>query len=160
EERGTLEAQLDRLVTDGLLEEDRSSRADRLSFSSGVLREVLYAAIPRRRRRSLHRRVAEHLERRWAGRLERGVPQLFVPCEQGDMAEKCVEYGLAAARFQLETFSPDDAARTLRTVLEFLRDEGFEGKAGVEAEARRLLAAAHRQAGDVAAALSELEAAL
>jgi ABC-type transport system substrate-binding protein len=161
EARSKLEAHLDRLVADGLLEEDRSSRADRLVFSSGVLRDVLYAAIPRRRRRSLHQRVAEHLERRWSGRLERVVPQLFFHCEQGDLAEKCVEYGLAAARFQLETFSPDDAARTLRTVLEFLRDEGFEGGvAGVETEARRLLAAAHRQAGDVAAALAELETAL
>ena len=160
EDRGALEAQLDRLIAEGLLEEDRSSRTDRLSFSSGVLRDVLYAAIPRRRRRSLHQRVAAHLERRWAGRLERVVPQLFFHCEQGDLAEKCVEYGLAAARFQLETFSPDDATRTLRTVLEFLRDEGFEGAAGVEAEARRLLAAAHRQAGDVQAALAQLELAL
>ncbi|HEV8630230.1 MAG TPA: protein kinase, partial [Thermoanaerobaculia bacterium] len=160
EERSTLETQLDRLLAEGLLEEDRSSRADRFSFVSGVVREVLYAAIPRRRRRSLHRRVAEHLERRWAGRLERVVPQLFFHCEQGDLAEKCVEHGLAAARFQLDTFSPEDATRTLRTVLEFLRDEGFEGAAGVETEARRLLAAAHRQAGDVAAALGELELAL
>ncbi|HXT19146.1 MAG TPA: protein kinase, partial [Thermoanaerobaculia bacterium] len=160
EDRGNLEAQLDKLIAEGLLEEDRSSRTDRLSFSSGVLRDVLYAAIPRRRRRSLHQRVAAHLERRWAGRLERVVPQLFFHCEQGDLAEKCVEYGLAAARLQLETFSPDDATRTLKTVLEFLRDEGFEGAANVEPEARRLLAAAHRQAGDVAAALAELEQAL
>ncbi|HEV8240704.1 MAG TPA: ABC transporter substrate-binding protein [Thermoanaerobaculia bacterium] len=160
EDRSHLEAQLDRLVAEGLLEEDRSSRSDRLSFSSGVLRDVLYAGIPRRRRRSLHQRVAEHLERRWAGRLERVVPQLFFHCEQGDLAEKCVEYGLAAARFQLDAFSPDDATRTLRTVLEFLRDEGFEGTAGVEAEARRLLAGAYRQAGDVAASLAELETAL
>ncbi len=160
EERGSIEAQLDRLIAEGLLEEDRSSRSDRLSFSSGVLRDVLYAGIPRRRRRSLHRRVAEHLERRWAGRLERVVPQLFFHCEHGDLAEKCVEYGLAAARFQLDAFSPDDATRTLRTVLEFLRDEGFAGTAGVEAEARRLLAGAYRQAGDVAAALVELETAL
>ncbi len=160
EERASLETQLDRLVADGLLEEDPSSRTDRLSFSSGVLRDVLYAGIPRRRRRSLHQRVATHLERRWAGRLERVLPQLFFHCEHGDLAEKCVEYGLAAARFQLDTFSPDDATRTLRTVLEFLRDEGFAGTAGVEAEARRLLAGAHRQAGDVAAALGELEAAI
>ncbi|HXT20655.1 MAG TPA: ABC transporter substrate-binding protein [Thermoanaerobaculia bacterium] len=88
------------------------------------------------------------------------MPQLFFHCEQGDLAEKCVEYGLAAARFQLDAFSPDDATRTLRTVLEFLRDEGVEGTGEVEAEARRLLAGAHRQAGDVAAALAELEAAL
>ena len=104
--------------------------------------------------------MAEHLERRWAGRIERVVPQLFFHCEQGDLAEKGVEYGLATARFQLETFSPDDATRTLRTVLEFLRDEGFAGTAGVEAEARRLLASVHRQTGDVAAALGELEAAI
>ena len=57
-----VEDAIDRLVEEGLLEEERESRGDRLAFSSGVVRDVLYGAITRRKRRSLHRKYAEEVE--------------------------------------------------------------------------------------------------
>ena len=36
-------------------------RGDRLAFSSGIVRDVLYANIARRKRRALHRKYAEEL---------------------------------------------------------------------------------------------------
>ena len=72
---------IDRLILEGILEEERESRGDRLTFASGIVRDVLYAALSRRRRRSLHRKYAELIEKRSAGparaRLSRARPPLL-----------------------------------------------------------------------------------
>ncbi len=153
-----VEDAIDRLVDEGLLEEERESRGDRLTFSSGVVRDVLYGAISRRKRRSLHRKYAEEVEKRHGGRLERVYPQLVHHFSQGDVAAKTVEYGLRMAKAALDAFSSEEAARAARTVLEFL-DEEWEGDPALEGDARMLLAQAHRMAGDVDAALKEAESA-
>ncbi|HYR76424.1 MAG TPA: ABC transporter substrate-binding protein [Pyrinomonadaceae bacterium] len=153
-----VEDAIDRLIEDGLLEEERESRGDRLTFSSGVVRDVLYGAISRRKRRSLHRKYAEEVEKRHGGRLERVYPQLVHHFSQGDVPDKTVEYGLQMTKAALDAFSPEEAARAARTVLEFL-DEEWEGDRALEGEARMLLAQAHRMAGDVDAALKEAESA-
>ncbi|MGH9969627.1 MAG: ABC transporter substrate-binding protein [Pyrinomonadaceae bacterium] len=153
-----VEDAIDRLVEEGILEEERESRGDRLTFSSGVVRDVLYGAISRRKRRSLHRKYAEEVEQRHGGRLERVYPQLVHHFSQGDVPDKTVEYGLRMAKTALDAFSPEEAARAARTVLEFL-DEEWEGDPALEGDARMLLAQTHRMAGDVDAALKEAEAA-
>jgi ABC-type transport system substrate-binding protein len=154
-----LDDALDRLIEEGMLEEDRVARGDRLSFVSGVVREVLYAQIPRRRRRALHRRYAAHLEERHAGRLERVYSQLLHHYAGGDVADRSVLYGLESARRSLAAFSPDEALRAGRTALEFL-DEEWEGDPAAIGEVRELLALAHHMAGDLDAALREAEAAI
>ena len=158
-EKEDVEDAVDRLLKDGLLEEERESRGDRISFSSTVVRDFLYGAISRRKRRSLHRKYAEHIERRHGGRLERVYPQLVYHFSQGDVPDKTVEYGLRLAKAAIEAFSAEEAARSAKTALEFLDDE-WEGDRALEGEARMLLAQAHRMAGDVDAALKEAEAAL
>jgi ABC-type transport system substrate-binding protein/serine/threonine protein kinase len=152
-----VEDSIDRLVEEGLLEEERESRGDRLNFSSRVVRDVLYAGVSRRKRRSLHRKFAEEVERRHGGRLERVYPQLVHHFSQGDVPDKTVEYGLRMAKAALDAFSSEEAARATRTVLEFL-DEEWEGDPSLEGEARMLLAHAYRMSGDVDAALKEAEA--
>lgn len=159
QERDDLEEAVDRLVKHGLIEEDRRSRGDRLAFSSGLVHDVLYAGLSRRKRRSLHRRYAEELEVRHAGRLERAYPQLVHHFYEGDVPEKAVQYGLLQARQSLESFAGEEAVRAARTALEFL-DEDWEGDRGAEAEARLLLAAGHELSGDVAKSLEEFEAAI
>lgn len=151
-----VEDSIDRLVEEGLLEEERESRGDRLTFSSGVVRDVLYGGISRRKRRSLHRKHAEEIEKRHGGRLERVYPQLVHHFSQGDVADKTVEYGLRMSKTALDAFSPEESARAAKTVLEFLDDE-WEGDPQVEAEARMLLAHAYRMAGDIEGALKEAE---
>lgn len=154
-----VEKGVDQLVEDGLIEEERESRGDRLTFSSAVVRDVLYAAISRRKRRSLHRKYAEHIEKRHKGRLERVYPRLVYHFSQGDVPEKTVEYGLQLAKTALDAFSAEEAARSARTALEFLDDE-WEGPRETEGEARLLLAQAQRMAGEIEAALKETEAAI
>lgn len=153
-----VEESIDHLVEEGLLEEERESRGDRLTFASGVVRDVLYGAISRRKRRSLHRKYAEEIEKRHRGRLERVYPQLVHHFSQGDVPDKTVEYGLRMSKAALDAFSPEESARAARTVLEFLDDE-WEGDPQLEGDARMLLAQAYRMNGEIDAALKESESA-
>jgi ABC-type transport system substrate-binding protein len=152
------EAAVEQLIRESFIEEDRQSRSDRFSFSSGVMRDVLYSSLPRRRRRNLHKKHAEEIEKHNSGRLERVYPQLFEHYVQGDVAEKVIEYGFLLAKKSLDAFSPGDAITVLQTVLDFLEEEG--GERSAEAEAKSLLAAAHRMMGNVEAALEEMQAAV
>jgi ABC-type transport system substrate-binding protein len=153
-----LDEVLDKLVRGGFIEEQRKGRGDRLEFTSGTMREVLYAELPRRKRRGLHRRVAEYLETKHAGRLERVRPQLVHHFEHADLADKVIEHGRLLATAALATLSTDEAIRAARTVLGFVQED--EEQHAIEAEVRRVLARAHGFAGDFDAALAELELAL
>jgi ABC-type transport system substrate-binding protein len=155
-----LDDDIDRLLREGILEEERESRGDRLTFASGIVRDVLYAALSRRRRRSLHRKYAELVEQRHAGRLERIYPELVHHFSQADVPEKTVEYGLRLAQKSLDTFSPEDAIRVAKIALEYLEDEDWAGERALEGKARLLLAHGQRMAGNSDAALREAEAAI
>ncbi|MCM2317641.1 MAG: protein kinase, partial [Thermoanaerobaculia bacterium] len=155
-----IEDAVDLLIHEGLLEEAKESRGgDMLTFSSGIVRDVLYGALSRRRRKSLHRRYAELLEARNAGRLERVYPQLVHHFSEGDVAEKTVEYGLELARRSLDAYTPERAVRVIRTVMEFLDDDSAAGAAS-EGEARTILASAQRMLGNLEAALREADQAV
>jgi ABC-type transport system substrate-binding protein len=145
---------IDRLVQEGLLEEERESRGEQLSFSSGVVRDVLYAGLSPRKRRSVHRKCGEALETRHSSRPDRVLPQLVQHFYQGDVPEKTVEYGLRLARASLDTFSVEEAVRAAKTVLDCL-DEEWRGERALEGEARMLLARAERVTGHVETALQE-----
>ncbi len=151
---------IDRLILEGILEEERESRGDRLTFASGIVRDVLYGALSRRRRRSLHRKYAEVIEARAAGRLERVHPELVHHFWQGDVPEKTVDYGLKLAQKSLDTFSPEDAIRVAKITLEFLEDEEWSGDPALEGEARLVLGQGQRMLGNVDGALREAEAAV
>ncbi len=151
------EEAVETLVAKGFLEEDRRSRDDRLHFSSGVVREVLYAALPKRKRRSLHRRHAEQLEERYAGKLDRVLSALVLHYVGADESEKVFEYGIRLARRSLESHAADDAFRVAQIVLDFAREEG---ETETEGEVRLLLGDAHRMRGNVGAAVAEFEAAV
>ncbi len=150
---GDIDEALEALIQQGFLEEERASRGDRILFSSGVLREALYAALTRRKKRNLHRRYAEYLEKKNAGRLERVYPQLVHHFAQADISTRVVDYGLKLALHSLESFSAAEAIRAARTVLDFLEEYSNPVH---EAEARTLLARAHRMVANWDAALKEL----
>src|SRR6185369_16403441 len=73
---------------------------------------------------------------------------------------KTVEYALKLAKKSLDSFSPDEAVRALRTALDYLADDEWEGERALEGEARLLLAHGHRMAGATDDALREAEQAL
>jgi ABC-type transport system substrate-binding protein/serine/threonine protein kinase len=153
-EQEQMEEAVEQLIRSGFIEEDRQSRSDRLAFSSGVVRDVLYTSLPRRKRRALHRKHAEELESRNRGRLERVHSQLFEHYVHADVPEKVLEYGFALARKSLDAFSPEDALRVMQTVLDFLEEEE---KGLAYADAKRLSALAQRMLGNPTAAMKDLE---
>jgi ABC-type transport system substrate-binding protein len=155
-----LDDDIDRLVREGILEEERESRGDRLTFSSGIVRDVLYGALSRRKRRSLHRKYADLVEQRYAGRLERVYPELVHHFSQADVPEKTVEYGVKLATKSLDAFNPEEAIRVGRIALDYLEDAENSDDRLLEAEVRQLLAQGHRMAGNIDSALREAEAAV
>ncbi|MHC4408439.1 MAG: BREX system ATP-binding domain-containing protein, partial [Planctomycetota bacterium] len=145
---------VEQLVAEGLLEEVPGARSDLLAFASGMVRDVLYAELSRRKRRSLHRKCARQIENRHKGRLERAYPELLFHYSEGDVPEKTVEYGIALAERSLSAFSPEEAMRAARLALDFL-DEEWEGDAAREGDARLLLASGQRMTGDIDSALMQ-----
>lgn len=150
---------VENLVGGGFLVEDHDARADRLAFSSGLLREVLYARLSRRRRKALHRRSAEKLEARHTRRIQRVLPQLVYHYAACDEAQRVVECATRLARLSMDMCSPEAAARAVRTALEHLGE--IEGETGLqEGELRTTLARALRWVGDADGALAECDQAL
>ncbi|MCP4658493.1 MAG: protein kinase [bacterium] len=144
---------VEQLIREGILDEDRRSRGDRLHFASGVVRDVLYGELSRRKRRALHRRHAEQLEARYADRLERIYPRLVHHFAAGDVPDKTVAYALKLAREALDAFGAEAAIRATRTALEFVAGEEIES--AVEGELRLLLASGLRAEGSSEAAMKE-----
>ncbi len=158
ESKDEVEDVIERLIVDGIIEEERESRGDRLTFSSGIVRDVLYNALSRRKRKSLHRRYAEQLEKRFEGRLDRIYPQLVHHFSEGDVPEKTISYGMIAARRSLEAFSPEPTIEVIKSVLDFLEDEELSDPL-VEGDARMILVSAQRMLGNIDVALREAESA-
>ncbi|HEY4490698.1 MAG TPA: ABC transporter substrate-binding protein, partial [Acidobacteriota bacterium] len=151
-----VEEAVEKLQQEGFIEEARSSRGDQWNFSSVIVRDVLYGALSRRKRRSLHCKYAEYLEERHRGRLQRIYPQLLHHFSQADVSEKVTEYGFRLAKKSLDSFSAQEAVHALKTVLDFLNEDHPEGRL-LEAEARTLLADAYRMSGKPETALKELK---
>src|SRR5262249_8254575 len=119
----------------------------------------LYGKIPRRKKRSLHRKYGEDMERRNAGRLERIYALLVHHYSQGDVPEKVNEFGMLSAKKSLDALSPEDALRAANSVLDFVQEE--EGQStSVEGDVRFMLAEAYKMAGNTDSAIQELESAL
>ncbi|RMH21962.1 MAG: hypothetical protein D6696_04455 [Acidobacteria bacterium] len=156
-ETDELEETIDALVRQGILEEERKTRGDRLRFVSGIVRDILYAGIPRRRRRALHRRHARRLESRYRGREERVYAQLVHHFSEGDVPERTVTYARKLARAALEACCYEDALRVSRTALEFVDEEEVVNAATVEGDLRQIRAVAQRALGHVSRALREAE---
>lgn len=155
-----LDDAVDSLVHLGLLEEERKSRDDRLTFTSSVVREIVYGGISRRRRRALHRRSARILETRWAGRLERVYPQLVHHFSEGDVAAETVRYATAWARRALETWSPEEALRAVRAALDLVEDEALADPHRSAGELHALAAAAYHALGRTTRALTAAQRAV
>jgi len=149
-----LEDVIERLLDGGLIEEERRSRSDRLSFTSGIVREVLYGELTRRRRRRLHRQYAQHIEDSRKGRLDQVYAQLFYHYAAADIPDKAMSYGLLHTRQLLDAYNAEEAIRVCRAALEFVDED--EGGTEIEGHLRECLATGLHAAGNKDAALREV----
>lgn len=148
------EAAIEELVDSGLLARESTPSGQRVAFTSTIVRDVLYSELSRRRRRALHRQIAEYLETRNAGRIGRVVQSIAHHYAEAGIGARAIEYGIKAAQQSLDAFKAEDAESTLRIVLSFLDDDGNSAPE-TEAEARMLTARAYRQQGRIEAAIAE-----
>ena len=155
---------VERLLHRGVLEEDLRARGDVLRFASSILRDALYGALPRRRRRTLHRRYALALEERTRQRSESPGLALMHHFSCADMADKAVQYALLQARQSSKARSWDEVVRVTDLALQFFEDgldiEELGELVRVEGELRWLQAVALRATGRLSQGLLQAEAAV
>ncbi len=116
------EALLDALDEAELAQLIRVESSSSFAFTHDKIREVLYEELNPIRRRRLHQRIGESLERLYAAELDRGsdahVQELaYHFAEAGDL-ERGLRYSLLAARKTERLFAHDDALHYYERALE------------------------------------------
>ncbi len=152
-----LDEVVETLEAEGLIKEEGKARGNRWSFTSGVMHDVLFHQLPRRKRRLLHREYAYRLEMRYAGRLERILPQLVHHFSEGEVPAKTVTHGLAFARSSLTAKNLEEAIRASQTALEFVDDEEIEKPLQARGELLLVIAQAECEARHLDSALRNAE---
>jgi predicted ATPase/class 3 adenylate cyclase len=125
-----LEAALDRLVTAGFLDSPDGDGGDRrLTFHHALVQDVAYSRLLRRRRRDLHRQVAEFAEAMY-GAGDEIIDLLARHLYLGEAGAKAIHYLIRAGERARRLFANDEA------ILHFQR--AAEVAAGDETVADRL----------------------
>jgi len=111
---------LERLIHAGLIFEDTAGERERYRFSYTMIREVAYGNLSRTKRRLLHRKAAEAIEKVHRGNLDEVIfPLAYHFSSAGDLP-KSASYFAEAGRKALKSFAPDEAIRYFRRSLEAL----------------------------------------
>lgn len=112
---------LEQLVAHQLLREEQSASGERYAFPHALMREALYESIISRRRRMLHRRVAESLEKR-GGRTPTRLDELAYHFRLGGDHEPAYKYARLAGDEAVRLRAWDDAAAHYEHALASLED--------------------------------------
>jgi predicted ATPase len=111
---------LDRLITAGLVFEDTAGEKEKYRFTYTMIREVAYENLSRTKRRLLHRKAAEAMEKLHKDRLDELIfPLAYHFSSAGDLP-KSAGYFAEAGRKAVKSFAPEEAARYFRKSLEAL----------------------------------------
>jgi class 3 adenylate cyclase/DNA polymerase III delta prime subunit len=119
---------LDEAVQAGLVQE---TGADRYRFAHELVRTTLYEELSATRRRRLHRRVGEAIEKLRPEDVVALAHQFSQAGPEADVRSRAVRYGLAAAEQALRARALGDAEARFHQVLKLLED-----RASVVASAR------------------------
>src|SRR5260221_12339847 len=112
---------LEQLVEHQLLREEESETGECYAFPHALMREALYESIISRRRRMLHRRVAESLEKR-GGRTPTRLDELAYHFRLGGDHERAYKYARLAGDEAVRLRAWDDAAAHYEHALGSLED--------------------------------------
>ena len=124
-----LEALEEAIAAQLIREKGMAAEEEEYDFTHTLIRDVLYERLSLRRRRMLHQRAGEALERLYAGRIEEVVEDLahhFTRAPQGDGLNKAIRYSLDAARKSMNVFAHEEAVRYYRNAVELLEEAGDE----------------------------------
>jgi DNA-binding winged helix-turn-helix (wHTH) protein/predicted ATPase len=129
EDGGEVEARCAHLAARGQFLEPRGATdwpdgttAARYTFLHALHQEVLYDGVPPGRRRQLHARIAERLERAFAGRAREIAAELATHFERARDARRAVQYHRLAGENALNRAAHAEAIAHLSRGLKVLRD--------------------------------------
>jgi len=111
---------LDRLIHAGLVFEDTTGEREKYHFTYTMIREVAYENLSRTKRRLLHRKAAEAIEKVHKDRLDEVIFSLAYHFSSAGDLPKSAGYFAEAGRKALKTFAPEEAVRYFRRSLEAL----------------------------------------
>ncbi len=103
-----------------LIEEVRDPHQDRYRFSHGMMQEVIYAGLPGRRRRLLHRAAGNALEQVFAGQLDLVAGQLAHHFVEGGDPARAVTYGRQAGDRARRVYANQQAIHAYQLALKAL----------------------------------------
>jgi ATP/maltotriose-dependent transcriptional regulator MalT len=134
---------LEELVANQLLREDQDDHGERYAFPHALMQEALYESVIARRRRLLHRKVAESLEKR-GGRTPTRLDELAYHFRLGGDHERAYKYARLAGDEAVRLRAWDDAAAHYEHALVSLEDLSDNGARAAEL-LERLAGVAWRQ---------------
>lgn len=147
---------VDELLTKRILVE--TNTASRLEFSHDLMRELVLAELTGSRRRAIHRRIADAIEKQLGGSSKSVSNALLaMHYRAGEMSEKAFAYAVKAGQDALRAYAFEDALAQLRQAEELHPTE-------LTAEARfemyGLLAEAHAGCDQLNKAITAAQSAL
>lgn len=141
---------LEQLVAHQLLREDKLERKDSYSFPHALMQEAMYESLISRRRRVLHRRVAQALERR-SGKTPPRLDELAFHFRIGGDHERAWNYSRLAGDEAVRLRAWDDAAAHYENALASLEEMTDESDRAADL-IERLAAVAWRRSKSAEAA--------
>jgi len=121
-EEGALLDRVEEAISAQLIKEVRQAGEDVYEFAQPMLRQVLYEATPRRRRRLLHRQVGETLERLYGRNPHAHLEAMLWHFSEAEDPERILKYGRLAAQKAAAVFAYEDATGSLAQAIEAAED--------------------------------------
>jgi predicted ATPase len=112
---------LDGLIGFKVLEEKTKGPAINYAFTHSLLREVTYDGLSTARRRMLHTRAGEHLEKLFAGREEQAAYQLAYHYSKTAVMSKAFKYTSMAGQVSYQQMALEEARQNLEEALGMLQ---------------------------------------
>jgi class 3 adenylate cyclase/predicted ATPase len=109
-------------VESGLIFQEGEIPAAKFQFKHTLLQEAAYSTLPKKSRRSLHARIAETLESKFAERVKGEPEVLAYHCEQAGLVGSAVDYWRLAARRDVERSANIEALNHFDRALNLLKD--------------------------------------
>jgi tetratricopeptide (TPR) repeat protein len=111
---------IDTLLDAKLIHEDLSSESEKFRFDNPVIQEIAYNELSRSRRRFLHTKIGQILEKTYKKDLGSVIFDLAEHYSKGRETEKALKYLLMAGGRANQIYAIDDAQRYYLTALELL----------------------------------------
>ena len=117
-----LKSALQLFVESGLILQEGDIPTAKFQFKHMLLQEAAYSTLPKKSRRSLHARIAETLESRFAERVKVEPELLAYHYEQAGLIGQAVEYWRLAARRDVERSANIEALNHFDRALNLLKN--------------------------------------